>query len=162
VIEPDIDQLRQLLRLRRMRLDASERAMREAREALARAEQTLAEGRDMQRQWQAASADFEGWVEGARERMHRLLPTIEARRAEFARGEREASDYIAWWQGRTDEARGVLASAQAVWVKDHARHEALQLRFGELRRRRLVLETEALAEEQLESLAALQGARRQR
>ena len=162
MIEPDIDQLRQLLRLRRMRLDASERAMREAREALARAEQTLAEGRDMQRQWQAATTDFEAWVEGARERMHRLLPTIEARRAEFARGTREAADYIAWWQGRTDEARSALALAQSAWVKDHARHEALKQRLGELRRRQIVLEAEALAEEQAESLVAIQGARRPR
>lgn len=162
MIEPDIGQLRQLLRLRRLRLDASERAMREAREALARAEATLAEGRDMQRRWTAASVDFEAWVDSARERMHRLLPTIEARRAEFARGAREAADYVAWWDGRTEEARTGLATAQALWVRDHARHEALQARLAERRRRQSVLETEALAEEQAESLAALQSARRQR
>jgi hypothetical protein len=162
VIDPDLDQVRQLLRLRRMRLDASERAMREARETLAKAESTLAEGQDMQRRWDAAAADFEAWVEGARERMHRLLPTIEARRAEFVRGAREAAEYIAWWRDKTDAARAALAEAQALWARDHARHEALQARLGELRRRQLVLETEALGEEQADTLAALHRARRQR
>jgi hypothetical protein len=162
VIEPEPGQMRQLLRLRRIRLDAREQAMRAAREALLKAESTLAETMTVRRRWLDASAEFEAWVLGATDRMHRLLMTIEARRAEFARGLREVDEYIAWWQGKADEARAELASAQAAWVRERARYEALESRHGQMERRRAVLATEALAEEQADSRAALLTARRNR
>ena len=160
MIEPAPGQMRQLLRLRRIRLDASEQAMRAAREALLAAESTLAEGVTVRQRWLAASADFEAWVLGATDRLHRLLPTIEARRSEFRRGLREVDEYLDWWRGKVDEARTGLASAQAKWVRERARYEALETRHGEMQRRRAVLATEAQAEEQADARAALLTARR--
>jgi chromosome segregation ATPase len=160
VIEPAPGQMRQLLRLRRMRLDASEQAMRAARQALLAAESTLNEGRTVRQRWVGASAEFEGWVRSATERLHRLLPMLEARRAEFARGLREVDEYIAWWQGKVEEARADLARAQAAWVRERARFEALESRHLEMERRRAVLVSEAQAEEQADARAALLTARR--
>ena len=152
--------MRQLLRLRRLRLDASEQAMRAAREALLAAESTLNEGRTVRQRWLVASGEFDVWVSGATDRLHRLLPTIEARRAEFARGLREVDEYIAWWQGKVDDARTELARAQTIWVRERARFEALETRHAAMERRRAVLATEAQAEEQADARAALQTARR--
>ena len=56
MIEPAPGQMRQLLRLRRMRLDASEQAMRAARQALLATESTLNEGRTVRQRWVGASA----------------------------------------------------------------------------------------------------------
>lgn len=162
MIEPAPGQMRQLLRLRRLRLEASERAMRAARDVLLAAEASLDEGRTVRQRWLLGSAEFEQWVRRATDRLHTLLPTIEARRAEFARGLREVDEYIAWWQGKVDDARTELARAQAVWVRERARLEALESRHVEMERRREVLATEAQAEEQADARAALQTARSRR
>lgn len=157
---PRLEDMRQVLRVRRTRLAALERELAERRAAERAAHAQLAEARDIQARWRAASDDFTGWTRRSVDRLHRMLPLVQARREQFENGCRGAAGHVTRCEGELAQAREQLAQAQAAFVRAQARLDALQARHRDDARRWQLLTEEAVFEEAADSRAAADHARR--
>lgn len=152
--------MRQVLRVRRVRLTALEQALATCREAERAARRELAEARDIQARWRSASDDFTAWTRRSVDRLHRMLPLVQARREQFDAGCRGADGHVARCETALAAAMTRLAQAQAEVVRARARLEALQERQDTDARRWQLLAEEAVFEEAADSRAAADHARR--
>ena len=148
-----------MLRLRQLRRQLAEREMAERRREFEQAASTLAKAESMQTDWNAAAQAFRDWTQSSAERVHRLMPTIDARREDFARGSRQAQEYVDWCRTQSVSARERLAQAQRRWARERAVCEALEQRQSQTDRRWRAVREEAAFEETADSLASAARAR---
>ena len=87
------------------------------------------------------------------------LATIDARREDFARGSRQAQEYVDWCRTQSASARERLAQAQERWARERAVCEALEQRQAQTDRRWRAVREEAVFEEAADSLASAARAR---
>ena len=155
-----LEDMRQVLRVRRIRLEALERDLATCQAAERAARRQLAEARDIQARWRRASDDFTAWTRRSVAQLHRMLPLVQARREQFETGCRNADGHVTRSETELAEATNRLAQAQAEVVRARARLDALQERHRSDARRSQMLAEEAVFEEAADSRAAADHARR--
>jgi hypothetical protein len=144
----------QVLRLRKLRVEAAERTLRRKQAEVQEALRELASAKMMRDAWDGAAAALEAWARRTPGSLHRWTELLDIRRRDFVRGCSEARRYVAWWEEQVEIARHAETEARRALMTQRTRYDALEKRQKDEQKR----ETARLDEATFEELADLAGA----
>jgi hypothetical protein len=152
-MRPRLDRIAQVVRLRKLRVEAAERTLRRKRAEVQEALQELDSAKMMRDAWDGAAASLEAWARGSSGSLHRWTELLDIRRRDFVRGCAEARRYVAWWEEQVEIARNAETEARRALMTQRTRCDALVKRQKDEQKH----ETARLDEATFEELADSAG-----